>query len=269
MASEIINHTPRSNGSDKSPIEIFTSSHVRPKLSHFHTFGCPVYVLENSLQSGKSAGKWNPRSRVGIYLGQSPRHARSVSLVLNPRTGLVSPQWHVKHDEMFETVINREIEDSHGNWKRLGGFVLQNNQTTKKRVLRLPTNTMEIQDIDKENEVSVSEGADNIRQNTESMSDHLSPQEVEPVSVSEGDDDRMIEDTTIDPTTEPNVRRSKRQWKPTTKVLESMEQKQIALPMEMEVLKSEYAFENELEERRGTSNGIRGKQVRSRHNVLP
>ena len=117
MASEIINHTPRSNGSDKSPIEIFTSSHVRPKLSHFHTFGCPVYVLENSLQSGKSAGKWNPRSRVGIYLGPSPRHARSVSLVLNPKTGLVSPQWHVKHDEIFQTVINREIEDSHGNWK--------------------------------------------------------------------------------------------------------------------------------------------------------
>ena len=40
-------------------------------------------------------------------LGPSPNHSRSVSLVLNPRTGHVSPQFHVKHDVFFETIDRR------------------------------------------------------------------------------------------------------------------------------------------------------------------
>jgi hypothetical protein len=38
-------------------------------------------------------------------LGNSPRHAQSVSLVLNLETGLVSPQFHCNHDDLFETTI--------------------------------------------------------------------------------------------------------------------------------------------------------------------
>jgi hypothetical protein len=34
----------------------------------------------------------------------SPRYARNVSLVLSLDTGLVSPQFHVQHDDLFETV---------------------------------------------------------------------------------------------------------------------------------------------------------------------
>ena len=41
---------------------------------------------------------------MGVYLGQSPQHARSVALVLNIKTGLVFPQFHVAFDDMFETV---------------------------------------------------------------------------------------------------------------------------------------------------------------------
>ena len=33
-----------------------------------------------------------------------PNHARSIALVLNPRTGHVSPQFHVKFDDFFKTV---------------------------------------------------------------------------------------------------------------------------------------------------------------------
>ena len=44
-----------------------------------------------------------PRARLGINLGFSLHHARSVALILNPRTGLVSPQYHVKFDDLFET----------------------------------------------------------------------------------------------------------------------------------------------------------------------
>ena len=64
----------------------------------------------------------------------------------------------------------------------------------------------------------------------------------------ESEQSNLIEGTTINPTNEPQVRRSKRTWKPTQKTLESAEQELIALPMEMEVLKSEYCFENDVED---------------------
>ena len=73
------------------------------RLSHFHTFGCPVYILDARLQSVGGGGppKWYPRARFGIYLGHSPSHAGSVALVMNPKTGLVSPQFHLVFDDSF------------------------------------------------------------------------------------------------------------------------------------------------------------------------
>jgi hypothetical protein len=41
---------------------------------------------------------------MGVSLGQSPRHARPVSLVLNILKGLTSPQFNAKHDRFCETV---------------------------------------------------------------------------------------------------------------------------------------------------------------------
>ncbi len=62
----------------------------------FHVFGSLCFVLDSRLQSGIAGPlKWEPRSRLGIYVGHSPSHAGSVALVLNPRTGHVSPQFHV------------------------------------------------------------------------------------------------------------------------------------------------------------------------------
>jgi hypothetical protein len=50
-------------------------------------------------------------------------HARNVSLVLNLTTGLSSPQFHVKHDEFFETVASRTVApDTLSNWQSLAGF---------------------------------------------------------------------------------------------------------------------------------------------------
>ena len=62
-------------------------------LRHFHTSGCPVYILDARLQSVGGGGppKWYPQARLGIYLGHSPSHAGSVALVMNPKTGLVYP----------------------------------------------------------------------------------------------------------------------------------------------------------------------------------
>ena len=72
------------------------------RLRDFHTFGCPCYVLDSRLQTNpKGVPKWDPRARLGIYLGRSPAHAGNVALVLNPNTGLVSPQYHVVFDDDF------------------------------------------------------------------------------------------------------------------------------------------------------------------------
>ena len=48
--------------------------------------------------------KWKSRSKVGIYLGTSPLHARNIALVLNMETGTVSPQFHVQFDKTFSTI---------------------------------------------------------------------------------------------------------------------------------------------------------------------
>ena len=99
-ANDVANATPR-KGDDRSPLERFSGVDITPKLRHFHAFGCPTYVLDNALQSDQGAPKWKQRSRLGVYLGPSPNHARSVALVLNPCTGQALPQFHVKFDVFF------------------------------------------------------------------------------------------------------------------------------------------------------------------------
>ena len=103
MANDVHNATPLIQ-KQRAPLSLFTDTNVRCNLNHFQPFGCPVYVLDNALQASAPHPKWHDRARVGIYLGHSRTHASSISLVLNTQTGLVSPQYHVKHDRYFETV---------------------------------------------------------------------------------------------------------------------------------------------------------------------
>jgi hypothetical protein len=42
---------------------------------------------------------------MGIYVGRSPSHAANVSMILNPRMGHISPQFHVVHDDDFTTML--------------------------------------------------------------------------------------------------------------------------------------------------------------------
>ncbi len=69
-----------------------------------HVFGSPCFVLDSRLQS-EIAGppKQEPRSRLEIYVGHSPSHAGSAALVLNPRTGHISFQFHVVFVDLFMT----------------------------------------------------------------------------------------------------------------------------------------------------------------------
>ncbi len=106
----------------RSRLEVFGNFSVGHRLSDCHTFGCPVYALQNALQGGSTVPKWSPRARLGVNLGPSPFHARNVYLILNPTTGLVSPQFHVSFDDFFETILYQDRDTSVDPGSSLEGF---------------------------------------------------------------------------------------------------------------------------------------------------
>ncbi len=106
QAVHIWNNLPRTD-TGLTPLEMF-SGQTRPTngaIQRARVWGCPVYVLDPTLQDQKKIPKWNPRSRLGVYLGCSPSHHNTVGRILNPTTGYISPQFHVAYDEKFETVF--------------------------------------------------------------------------------------------------------------------------------------------------------------------
>ena len=98
----------------------FSGIIIAMNLKDEHPWGCPIYVLDHRLQD-VSGGmpKWEPCSRLGIYLGHSPFHASSVALVFNPCTGHVSPQYHVAFDKDFSTVPHMRSGTVPKNWADL------------------------------------------------------------------------------------------------------------------------------------------------------
>jgi hypothetical protein len=101
----IHNRIPKDSLGGLSPEEVWTRVHSdHADLRRAHVFGCPVYVLEADLQDGQRIPKWNSRARVGVFVGFSNEHSSLVPLVLNPKTGHISPQYHVIFDDKFETV---------------------------------------------------------------------------------------------------------------------------------------------------------------------
>jgi hypothetical protein len=111
-----LNDTSSKHG-DKTRIELFTKMDVKPNLNPHHHIGIPVYVLERNLATGTPWQKWWARACVGIYLGKSPRRARSIGLVLNPHKGMVSPQFHLKYYDTFE-MIRGLRKASRGIWRQ-------------------------------------------------------------------------------------------------------------------------------------------------------
>jgi len=111
-AAYLYNHVPKEE-SGIAPIEIFASTKSDLQaLRNAHPWGCPAYVLEPRLTSaGGKIPKWQPRSRRGQYVGVSPVHAESISLIRNMKTGYISPQYHIVFDDWFETVYASESEE--------------------------------------------------------------------------------------------------------------------------------------------------------------
>ena len=109
-ACYLYNHCPDRTGT--CPADRFFGETVpRHKLLDLHCWGCPVYVLDPTLQQGRKLPKWQPRSRRGIFLGFSRVHSSDVPLVLNLKTGHISPQYHVVFDDKFSSVPLQSIDD--------------------------------------------------------------------------------------------------------------------------------------------------------------
>lgn len=106
------NRMPREK-SGLSPMEIFYSvKSDHEELRSAKVWGCPVYVLEPTLQDGKKLPRWQPRSKLGQFLGRSKVHASSVGLIRNLKTGKISSQFHVVYDDHFTTLsVNKRPGD--------------------------------------------------------------------------------------------------------------------------------------------------------------
>jgi len=121
MANDAFNESPNmKHPTRKNPHEVFSNTNVSHNPKHWKHFGCPVYVLERELQQTLPFHKWKERSKIGIYLGRSPQHARNVALVLDRTTGLVSPQFHVAFDSSFHTTKD---DNQTSEWQKRAGFV--------------------------------------------------------------------------------------------------------------------------------------------------
>jgi hypothetical protein len=107
-----------------SRLELFSSIRLGVKMRHMHTFGCPVFALQNELASGRSIPHWSPRARLGVNLDPSSSHARNVNLVLNLHTGCISPRFHCRFDDFFESVKHGGPDVSVPSaWQQLSGLV--------------------------------------------------------------------------------------------------------------------------------------------------
>ena len=106
-----------------NPSLIFFTSTIVPHhgIKHFLVWGsCPCYVLDPTLQNGHKLPRWQPKSRRAIFMGISPSHSSNVPLVLNLKTGTISPQFHVVLDDYFTTVMSiSDSDDPPGHWEIL------------------------------------------------------------------------------------------------------------------------------------------------------
>jgi hypothetical protein len=64
----------------------------------------PVYVLDRRIQEGISPPKSKKRTTQKVYVGHLHHYSKSVPMVWDPKTKLVSPQFHVMFDDNFDTV---------------------------------------------------------------------------------------------------------------------------------------------------------------------
>ena len=71
-------------------------------ISGYHNLVCPEYVLDTNIHKyGFNITKWNPRAKVRHHMGYSHIHSYMVWILLNLRSGSITPQYHVMYDYML------------------------------------------------------------------------------------------------------------------------------------------------------------------------
>ncbi len=93
---------------------------------------------------------------MGIYVGRSQHHAGNVALVLNPKTGLVSPQFHVVFDDDFTTVPHLRKGTVPPNWADL---VRHSSEKTTSEFFDLTKTWFMAESDETADEIIASEGA--------------------------------------------------------------------------------------------------------------
>jgi hypothetical protein len=87
-----------------SPWGQFTGERSKLNQTDMHPLLCPAYVLDRRMQEGTSPPKWTTRTTQKVYVGHLHHYSNSVPMVWDPKTKLVSPQFHVMFDNNFDTV---------------------------------------------------------------------------------------------------------------------------------------------------------------------
>jgi hypothetical protein len=104
-ATTIHNTTERrSRDYDVSPWEQFKGECSKLDQNDMHPLFCPVYVLDRRMQEGTSPPKWTKRTTQKVYVGHLHHYSKSVPMVWDPNTKVVSLQFHVMFDNNFDTV---------------------------------------------------------------------------------------------------------------------------------------------------------------------
>ena len=226
-ANESLNATP-SKVTGKIANQLFDGSETPTVLRHFHPFGCPTYILNDSLAAGKSIPKWHKRARLGVYLGRSTSHAQSVALVMNLSTGLVSPQFHLKFDDLFETV--KDHDSYPNNWKAATHFRKSAKAGQKKKTSQPEQIAEAPPHRPEESEGTIQESPRNDEQPTEPTAEDT------PASRAEQRASRATARETVHPDPIPEVEATVRRWskrhKPTQRLIESQAQASAYLSVE-------------------------------------
>jgi hypothetical protein len=103
-AATIYNTTKRrSRDYDLSPWEQFTGERSKFDLTNMHPLFCPIYVLDRRMQEGTSPPKWTKQT-TKKYVGHLHHYSKSAPMVWDPKTKLVSPQFHFMFNDNLDTV---------------------------------------------------------------------------------------------------------------------------------------------------------------------
>jgi hypothetical protein len=101
-----------------------------------HPLFCPVYVLDRPMQEGTSPPKWTKRTTQKVYVGHLHHYSKSVLMVWDPKTKLVSPKLYVMFDNNFDTYKHPiQTSNTHTQW------TAYSTQIAKHMMFRLEMNT--------------------------------------------------------------------------------------------------------------------------------